>query len=303
MSHASHNEDDSMSRSTIFASEVTVENGSLTSDDDSSSSSEDIDAIEEVREEEVREEEVKEEETREACAICREPILNQQSAHCLPCAHRFHLGCAARWLDINPVCPVCRHPSNSTTNNLPGIGSHDLSFFNIIGGPSLPNNNNLESDNVRDYNMLSQQSEYIRSLFPLVSLYAQNQEPQLPQLPRDPSINNNPQDYESILSNIVGMRENYPNERQYRDNFYERYNDYLERRYQNNPRIHHTQNSNDELVRNMLRSTVSTALSLWFPSTRSIVPGTTDQASTVIANGIIGIISSMGSHPPRQHYR
>ncbi len=42
------------------------------------------------------------------CTICMTDGTNDQ----LPCGHRFHKNCLARWLIKNSTCPTCRDPIN-----------------------------------------------------------------------------------------------------------------------------------------------------------------------------------------------
>ncbi|WOL01831.1 hypothetical protein Cni_G10548 [Canna indica] len=43
------------------------------------------------------------------CAICKEEIEKGREVCELPCLHRFHWGCALRWLRRRSTCPCCRH--------------------------------------------------------------------------------------------------------------------------------------------------------------------------------------------------
>ncbi|KAN0060750.1 hypothetical protein ACQY0O_007408 [Thecaphora frezii] len=50
------------------------------------------------------------EEKNECCAICTEPFLTGDEVRILPCfgPHHFHVPCIDSWLQISPVCPLCR---------------------------------------------------------------------------------------------------------------------------------------------------------------------------------------------------
>lgn len=43
-----------------------------------------------------------------ACAVCLEPYQAEETLMALACGHRFHWGCAKRWLLERATCPVCR---------------------------------------------------------------------------------------------------------------------------------------------------------------------------------------------------
>ncbi|XP_004298817.1 PREDICTED: E3 ubiquitin-protein ligase Praja-2-like [Fragaria vesca subsp. vesca] len=47
------------------------------------------------------------------CAICMEmfALRKDSSITQLPCSHYYHRDCIAPWLQINHVCPTCRHPN------------------------------------------------------------------------------------------------------------------------------------------------------------------------------------------------
>lgn len=42
------------------------------------------------------------------CNICLERFSEGNQLVCLPCSHRFHLGCIGRWGLIRGDCPCCR---------------------------------------------------------------------------------------------------------------------------------------------------------------------------------------------------
>ncbi|KAF3453028.1 hypothetical protein FNV43_RR03461 [Rhamnella rubrinervis] len=42
------------------------------------------------------------------CAVCLERFRAGETLLHLPCAHRFHSGCLAPWLENNAHCPCCR---------------------------------------------------------------------------------------------------------------------------------------------------------------------------------------------------
>uniref|UniRef100_J3LI16 RING-type domain-containing protein n=1 Tax=Oryza brachyantha TaxID=4533 RepID=J3LI16_ORYBR len=49
-----------------------------------------------------------EEEEEEECAVCLEELRAGEAVAHLPCAHRFHWGCAVPWVQAASRCPVCR---------------------------------------------------------------------------------------------------------------------------------------------------------------------------------------------------
>ncbi|EHA8587602.1 E3 ubiquitin-protein ligase ATL23-like [Cocos nucifera] len=45
----------------------------------------------------------------EECAVCLENMAQGQAARVLPgCHHAFHRHCVDAWLQLHPVCPLCR---------------------------------------------------------------------------------------------------------------------------------------------------------------------------------------------------
>uniref|UniRef100_A0A0E0K6C5 RING-type E3 ubiquitin transferase n=1 Tax=Oryza punctata TaxID=4537 RepID=A0A0E0K6C5_ORYPU len=44
----------------------------------------------------------------EECAVCLEELCAGEAVAHLPCAHRFHWGCAVPWVQAASRCPVCR---------------------------------------------------------------------------------------------------------------------------------------------------------------------------------------------------
>jgi len=45
------------------------------------------------------------------CAVCLEPLgVSGADERFLPCAHRFHTACVARWLKDHTTCPTCKAP-------------------------------------------------------------------------------------------------------------------------------------------------------------------------------------------------
>ncbi|CAM0148122.1 unnamed protein product [Urochloa decumbens] len=43
------------------------------------------------------------------CAICIEDFEVGDELSVMPCAHGFHKGCIAKWLERSRLCPCCRH--------------------------------------------------------------------------------------------------------------------------------------------------------------------------------------------------
>lgn len=43
------------------------------------------------------------------CSICLEKYERDEVIITLPCMHNFHKTCATQWLQINKICPICRH--------------------------------------------------------------------------------------------------------------------------------------------------------------------------------------------------
>ncbi|KAM5549528.1 hypothetical protein ABKV19_000780 [Rosa sericea] len=46
----------------------------------------------------------------QTCAICMEAFAAHHHLNRLPCLHSYHQHCIVQWLQINHVCPICRHP-------------------------------------------------------------------------------------------------------------------------------------------------------------------------------------------------
>ncbi|KAF7848846.1 hypothetical protein BT93_L1513 [Corymbia citriodora subsp. variegata] len=45
----------------------------------------------------------------EPCAICFEDMnLREGGVACMPCKHKLHRNCLARWLKMSNLCPLCR---------------------------------------------------------------------------------------------------------------------------------------------------------------------------------------------------
>lgn len=44
------------------------------------------------------------------CSICLEECTSTAQQDILPCMHKFHRTCIARWLDTHATCPECRTP-------------------------------------------------------------------------------------------------------------------------------------------------------------------------------------------------
>ncbi|EHA8588416.1 putative RING-H2 finger protein ATL53 [Cocos nucifera] len=43
------------------------------------------------------------------CVVCLEEMAEGQAARVLPgCCHAFHRHCVDTWLQLHPVCPICR---------------------------------------------------------------------------------------------------------------------------------------------------------------------------------------------------
>nr|CAB3489089.1 unnamed protein product [Digitaria exilis] len=47
--------------------------------------------------------------TSPACPICLEDLEFGNMLSVMPCSHRFHVGCLAKWLALSHRCPCCRH--------------------------------------------------------------------------------------------------------------------------------------------------------------------------------------------------
>ncbi|KAL6136137.1 hypothetical protein ACLB2K_061438 [Fragaria x ananassa] len=47
------------------------------------------------------------------CPICKEMFAQKKGTSItkLPCSHYYHRDCVVPWLQINHLCPTCRHPS------------------------------------------------------------------------------------------------------------------------------------------------------------------------------------------------
>ena len=43
------------------------------------------------------------------CVICMDGVDVGETVIVLPCLHRLHATCGARWLRLNPSCPMCKH--------------------------------------------------------------------------------------------------------------------------------------------------------------------------------------------------
>jgi len=53
----------------------------------------------------------------EWCVICLDPYGAPDTCMTLPCCHRLHIACGARWVSKHGTCPTCRHP---TDQGIPG---------------------------------------------------------------------------------------------------------------------------------------------------------------------------------------
>lgn len=42
------------------------------------------------------------------CTICLDNFQENETIRTLPCAHQFHKDCVDRWLENNPLCPICK---------------------------------------------------------------------------------------------------------------------------------------------------------------------------------------------------
>ncbi|XP_039835604.1 E3 ubiquitin-protein ligase SIRP1-like isoform X2 [Panicum virgatum] len=45
----------------------------------------------------------------EECAVCLQDFVAEDKLRAMPCSHTFHQDCIFRWLEVNHVCPLCRH--------------------------------------------------------------------------------------------------------------------------------------------------------------------------------------------------
>ena len=45
------------------------------------------------------------------CSICQE-TLQSGNVRALQCMHTFHSNCIDQWIQINPICPICRMRTN-----------------------------------------------------------------------------------------------------------------------------------------------------------------------------------------------
>ncbi|KAJ1274192.1 hypothetical protein BS78_05G044300 [Paspalum vaginatum] len=45
----------------------------------------------------------------EECAVCLHDFAAGDWLRAMPCSHAFHQDCIFRWLEVNHVCPLCRH--------------------------------------------------------------------------------------------------------------------------------------------------------------------------------------------------
>ncbi|XP_074310550.1 E3 ubiquitin-protein ligase BIG BROTHER-like isoform X2 [Silene latifolia] len=43
----------------------------------------------------------------ERCVICQMEYKRGARLITLPCKHKYHVGCATKWLNINKACPIC----------------------------------------------------------------------------------------------------------------------------------------------------------------------------------------------------
>jgi hypothetical protein len=48
----------------------------------------------------------------EICIICTEELSSHIEIEYLQCFHKFHLTCIKKWINIKPICPVCKFPTN-----------------------------------------------------------------------------------------------------------------------------------------------------------------------------------------------
>ena len=44
----------------------------------------------------------------EVCAVCQEPLMDDEKCEVLGCGHVFHTACAHAWIAVAPHCPICR---------------------------------------------------------------------------------------------------------------------------------------------------------------------------------------------------
>ncbi|NWV87543.1 TOPRS ligase, partial [Machaerirhynchus nigripectus] len=68
------------------------------------------------------------------CPICQDTPKDVASA--LPCYHRFCLGCILRWTQINPSCPLCRTPIETT--RFSERGEQDYLLFAVVSPEESP---------------------------------------------------------------------------------------------------------------------------------------------------------------------
>ena len=46
---------------------------------------------------------------RDTCAICIEPLQENDTLILLSCNHYYHYGCIKSWFNKELICPICRH--------------------------------------------------------------------------------------------------------------------------------------------------------------------------------------------------
>jgi hypothetical protein len=72
------------------------------------------------------------------CAVCLSTIENAAN---IDCGHIYHYGCIERWVELNPVCPQCKHTVTRINSQYavkdvapPRIG-YDLTIAGYLYGP------------------------------------------------------------------------------------------------------------------------------------------------------------------------
>ncbi|OEL31806.1 hypothetical protein BAE44_0007189, partial [Dichanthelium oligosanthes] len=63
--------------------------------------------------------------TEAPCAICFEDLEFGDVLSVMPCSHRFHAGCLAKWLALSRLCPCCRHALPGEGETTQTVAGHD----------------------------------------------------------------------------------------------------------------------------------------------------------------------------------